>query len=367
MDDLAPASSVLTLRTSGLAYEGWKAVEVTRRMDQCAGSYTLDVSDVWPGQDYTRRIDPGAECEVLLGGERVITGYVDSVALEIDAGQHRVRVAGRDRTGDLVDCSAVRKTGQWRGLRIEQIAAELCEPFGVVVRAEVDTGKPLPSFALQEGETVFEAIERAARIRGLLLMSDGQGALLITRAGLARVATRLVLGQNVLRARSMLDMRDRYSSYTCKGQAPGNDQHNGKTVSQIAARAEDAGVQRYRPLVLTNDAPDLAASLRERVRWEANVRAARSAEIEITVQGWRHDAGLWQPNTLVPVVVPALRMDAELLITSVANILDEQGSTTTLLLTRPDAYSVADVGTAPKPGAEVPWWYTPKVASGAAR
>ena len=38
---------------------------------------------------------------------------------------------------------------------------------------------------------VFEAIERAARMRGLLLMSDGKGVLVLTRAGVARISTPL--------------------------------------------------------------------------------------------------------------------------------------------------------------------------------
>ncbi|GCL64309.1 phage baseplate assembly protein [Pseudaquabacterium pictum] len=331
--------SQIDLLAGGRSHAGWQSVQVRLGMDQCAGGFRLMVSERWIGQDLDWAIPAGERCELLIGGETVITGWVDETRLSMDAGSHQVELSGRDATGDLVDCSAVRKAGQWRGLRIEQIATELAAPFGVAVRADVDTGKPLPSFALQEGETAFEAIERAARIRALLLVSDGRGGLLITRAGTQRVPTPLVLGENILQARVGLDMRDRFSSYIVKGQAPGNDFFSGPSASQIKALASDTGVKRYRPLIITNDAPDLAATLTQRAEWEANVRAARSLDVELTVQGWRHAGGLWRPNTLVSVIATALRLDADLLVTNVLYSLDDQGTTTALRLTRPDAYT----------------------------
>lgn len=334
------ANAQVDLLAGGRSYAGWQAVQVTLSMEQCAGGFAVAVSERWAGQGTDWAIPAGEACAVMIDGRTVITGYVDQVRMSQDASRHTVELAGRDKTGDLVDCSAVRQAGQWRGLRIEQIAAELAEPFGVQVRADVDTGKPLASFALQEGETVFEAIERAARIRALLLVSDGQGGLLLTRAGVQRVGTRLVMGGNILSARVGLDMRDRYSSYTLKGQAPGNDLFNGKSAAQIKAAASDPGVGRHRPLVITNDAPDVGATLTQRAQWEASVRAARSYDIEIAVQGWHHQDGLWRPNTTVAVVAPSLRLDTDLLITRVVFTLDERGSTTTLALTHAAAYSL---------------------------
>lgn len=333
------AGGQVDLLASGRSHAGWQAVQVRLGMDQCAGMFNLQVSERWTGQDVDHAIAAGERCELQLDGETVITGWVDESRLSMDASSHAVELTGRDATGDLVDCSAVRKAGQWRGLRIEQIAAELAAPFGVAVRADVDTGRPLASFALQEGETVFEAIERAARIRALLLVSDGRGGLVITRAGVQRVATPLVLGENILQARVGIDLRDRFSSYTLKGQAPGSDFFSGASASQVRAAATDPGMRRHRPMIITNDAPDVAATLQQRALWEANVRAARSHDIEVLLQGWRHAAGIWRPNALVPVVAAVLRLEADLLITHVTFSLDDRGSTTTLRLTRADAFN----------------------------
>lgn len=331
------------LVTGGRSFEGWKAMRIARSMDAMCGGFELEVSEIWPGSSVSRHIQPGEACAVQLGGERVITGYVDEVEVDEDAQRHTVRVSGRDKTADLVDCSAIHKGGQWRGRTIAQIAADLCAPFGIQVTVAADVGKALPSFALQEGETVFCALERLARIRALLLVADGQGNLVMTRAGTRRVTTALVRGQNVLAARGLLSMRDRFSTYIAKGQAAGTDFFNGTAASQVTATASDALVPRYRPMVLLGESQDVAASLKQRVQWEANVRAARSTDIEVTVQGWEHAEGLWQPNTLARLIHPALRIDADLLITSVTFELSESGSLTQLAMTRADAYTVLPI------------------------
>lgn len=352
-----PRSDELTLLVGSQEYRGWKSVRVVRSIEHCAGGFDLALSQLWPGQDSRRVIRANEPCEVLLGDKTVITGFIDGIEVSVEKDAHAVHVVGRDNTGDLVDCSAVRKPGQWKGQKIERIAQDLCEPFKIRVRAEVDTGKPLNSFALQEGETVFEAIERAARIRALLLVPDGRGALVITRAGLRRAPTSLVLGVNVLSARGKLDMRDRFSEYIAKGQGPGSDNFSGAQVSQIRAVAKDGAVNRYRPMLFTNDCPDLAVALKDRVQWESNVRAARSTEIECQVQGWSHEQGLWEPNTLVQVAIEPLQLlGFELLISSVEYSMDDGGTTATLTMTRPDAYTQLPI----KEQKADPYWSMPK-------
>lgn len=334
----------LELLAGGRSHAGWESIRVTRSMEHGAGSFSLAVSERWPGLDAPRQVRPGERCEVRVAGETVITGYVYEVEASIDSSSHTVSVAGRDAVADLIDCSAVRKAGKWRGLRIEQIAAELAAPFGVRVRADVDTGKALTSFAIQEGETVFDAITRAARIRALLVVSDSTGGLLITRAASARVGTTLELGVNLLKCSVKSDWKDRYRDYLLKGQAPGSDYFNGAAAAQIAARAADGGMTRYRPLLITADAPDIAATLQQRAQWEANSRAARSLTVTAVVQGWRHAEGLWAPNMLATVVANELHLAAELMITAAEfGLSGTEGSTTTLTLTRADAYTLLPI------------------------
>lgn len=363
MPDLARGDHKLHLVVGGRAWYGWKAARIQRGIEHCAGGFELELSELWHEDSRPPAARAGDRCELMIGTDPVITGWVDGAEVTLDAGTHSSRVSGRDATGDLVDCSAIRGSGQWRGLRIEQIAAQIAEPFGVRVTTDVDTGKPLTTFALQEGETAFEAIERAARLRALLLVSDGVGGLLITRASDTRIGTELVMGENILAITVRSDWRDRYAVYFAKGQAPGSDFFNGPAASQMKAQAADPDVARHRPLVITDPCPDVAASLVERVKWEAKVRAARSFEAEVMVQGWRHADGLWQPNTRVMVRAPGVRIETELLISRVEFSLDERGTRTVLGMTRPDAFSLLPLRQADAGDAGRAFWALPKAAA----
>jgi len=113
----------------------------------------------WDGQE-ALPINDGDACEVRMGDDVVLTGYVDEAVDTLDDESHELQVTGRDKTGDLVDCSAIHSPDQWSGLTLQAIAAILCKPFDIPVKAETDTGAPFPTVKLQPGETVFAVIER---------------------------------------------------------------------------------------------------------------------------------------------------------------------------------------------------------------
>lgn len=322
-----------SLIVNGHAYGGWKSVRVTRGIEQMAGAFELEVTDRWPADGKLRDwpIRAGDACRVELDGRPAINGYVDAVEVGLDEGSHSVRVSGRDRTADLVDCSAVH-AGQWSGRRLSAIARELARPFGIEVVVAADGA--LPSFALQEGETVFEALERAARQVGVLPTSDPEGRLLLTRAGTDRVPVELAQG-NILRANGTFRVNERFSQITVKGQGRGEGEGQAKT------QATDSEIVRYRPLVvIAEEQQGAQAGLQRRAEWERSVRAGRGSRAEVTVQGWSHPGGLWLPNHRVRVDAPVIRTQAELLIVACTYVLDGNGSRTELSLADPRAFDL---------------------------
>ncbi|WP_426812579.1 phage baseplate assembly protein [Klebsiella sp. WOUb02] len=68
---------------------------------------------------------PGQSCTVSIGSDRVMTGYIDDFIPSYDAENVSLRVMGRDKTGELVDGFVVDKSGQWKGLKLEQLAATI--------------------------------------------------------------------------------------------------------------------------------------------------------------------------------------------------------------------------------------------------
>ena len=352
--------SDVTLTVDGLIYGGWKSVSVRRSIETISGTFSLSVSERWPGQQALKAILPGQKCLVTLDGETVITGYVDDVAPAYSATSHEVSIDGRDVTSDLVDCSAIHSPGEWQGLRLEAIVTILAKPFGITVTAVTDTGEPFRSFGIEPGETAFEAIERACRMRAVLATSDGRGGLNIIRANktngnTSRASVALKRGENILEASGRLSHRDRYSQYIVKGQQPsGADQIPPEQLAQIRGEATDPGTRRYRPLQIIAEQSVDGASAQDRAIWEANVRAARARRISVVVQGWRErpDGGLWSPNRLVRLSDDWLAIDQDMLIVGVTFSKGDRGSRTELSLMPPGAF---ELKAEPEPEEDAGW------------
>lgn len=338
-------SDDLALYVNGRVYRGWTDIGVTRAMDAIAGAFAISLTERWAGdgrisaQEEPWPILNGDRCRIELGGEAVIDGYVDQFRPAFGANDHTIEIQGRDKTGDLVDCSAFHKPDQWKNLNLLQIAKILCAPFGVSVRAEVDVGAAFPTIKLQQGETVFAALDRLARFRKLLLAPDVAGGVVITRAGTSRAAVALIQGVNILEASGVLDTSQRFSNYIIKGQSTKSTTEDGVAESHQEATIGDSAITRYRPLVVMAES---GANPTDRAIWEANVRLGRSATAKITVQGWRQTPGgkLWAPNQLVAVKASWLRMAGDMLIRQVTYRRSEtEGTLADLDLVSPQAFS----------------------------
>ncbi|EGJ49055.1 phage baseplate assembly protein [Desulfocurvibacter africanus] len=339
------------LLVDGTLYGGWQSIRIRRGLEQVAGSFELSITERWAGQDTPRPIRPGAACRVLIDGVAVITGFVDDVAIRYDSKDHTVEVSGRDATGDLVDCSA--PSTQWKGRTLTDVARSLCAPFKIGVRADIDVGGPFKTLKSSEGDTVFEVLEAAARVRAALLVSDGLGNLVVTRASSKRVSTALELGVNVLSGDGSFSHKDRYSEIAIKGQSAGAEGWSGEAAAQPKAVAKDSRIKRHRPLTIIAEEQIDSAAAKVRAEWERNVRFGRSQRLVYTVDGWRHRDGLWTPNMLVPVRDAFLGITADRLLTGVALILDGEGLRSELTLVPPEAFERVEL---PEPGAGTEAW-----------
>ncbi|WHQ26738.1 phage baseplate assembly protein [Edwardsiella anguillarum] len=340
-------ASNVELFIDGVIFTGWISVRVTRSIERLAGDFELDI--MMPGQPAPHSLRTGQPLKLTINGQTVITGYLDVVKQKITEDSLTVSVQGRDKTGDLVDCSAIYAGGQWRNRTLAQIAEDLCRPFGIkVIWALNDTtaAKPFTSFTLELSETVSDALTRAARHRGVLVTSNADGDLVFTQAGNIQTDT-LTLGENLLACDYSDDWRNRYSEYQIKGHSGGGGKSgDAKTAALIAApkgKADDHVITRYRPRVILADHKIDAASARQRALREERRALARSISFTAQLRGWFRDNGkLWEPNLLTRVSAARVGVDVQaLLISRVEFALDiRSGETTTLTLAPRDAFIV---------------------------
>lgn len=336
----------ITLRIDGVDWTYWTSVQVTRQMDAIAGTFSLALADKWIGGAQALPIAAGMACQILIGGEQVIDGYIDQVRPSFSATAHGISVTGRDRSADLVDCAAIHSPGQWLNCTVLQLAQALASPFGVNVTAEGDVGAPIASFKLEEGETAFEALDRALRQRELMACPDGKGGIVLLKAGAGTASGSLRQGENILSAEGQFDMADRFSDYIVKGQKPGTDKVWGKDACAVRGQYRDQAVQRYRPMLIRAEQSGDSSNAHQRAAWECSVRAARAVTVTATVQGFRQQGvgreqsgPLWQLNQMADVDLPYLRISQRLLVAGVEFRRDAtSGSTTRLTLRDPAAF-----------------------------
>ncbi|EHK6258464.1 TPA: phage tail protein [Escherichia coli] len=337
------------LTVDGKLWEGWTEMSISRSLKAIAGEFDLSVTTRWSAAA-PRVIREGQPCTVRLGADTVLTGYIDDFIPSYDADNVEIRVMGRDKTGDLVDCSVVHSSGKWKGVRLEQVAADVCRPFGITVITETPTGEAFASVVLEQGETGFELLDRLAKQRGVLLTSDGAGNLIITRASSVRAGVSLVLGKNILAARGRFSWRERNSQYIIKGTtSAGGKLWDSQPASMVGGRqyiTEDPEINRYRPRILVNEDSLTVGGASIRGEWYKARMLGESRTTEITVAGWREqgDSGpLWQTNRLVDIDDSIQNLKTTWLISGVTWTDGAQGRMTVLALVPPESLDMPEM------------------------
>lgn len=330
------------VRCNGSQYESWKGVNIKRSIDQISAGFHLDFKDSWTGEGKRFGLNPQDEVSISIAGQKIITGYIDSLDGGLkDASVYSVE--GRDKSGDLVDCSCPTSPAQYKGLSLLQIANTLGGKVGVSFRLGINlpasVSEIFPVFTPNPGEMLFECIERAARLRGVLLVPDGTGDVVISTKGSYLNPTPLVEGDNIKAISYKIDYSKRFSDYTVRGQHHDAEGFNGTSTSVIG-RAKDAGLRRYRPLVIHGETKITQSLATARAQWEASVRAARSLVLTVTLYEWIDRAGRpWELNQLVSLRTPRMEISGTYLISGTEfSLVEGEGSTTTLTLMRPDAF-----------------------------
>lgn len=203
----------LLLTAGGRQISGWTEVRVTRGVERCPSDFEIAMTELYPGAPLDVTVRPGDECQVALGADLVLTGYVDRFVPSLGPSDHMIRITGRGKCQDLVDCAAEWPNGQISGASALGIAQKLAQPYGIAVNSSAPVGGAIPQFNLMIGESAFEVIERVGRYRGLLAYDQPDGSLILAQVGATQAASGFTEGENVQEATLTWSMDQRFSDY----------------------------------------------------------------------------------------------------------------------------------------------------------
>ena len=351
------------LSVNGQKYGGWQSVRVTRGIERIPGDFVLSTTDRYPGEPLKLDIAPGQACMVQFDTQIVLTGWIDRVMPAINGADHSVTIVGRGRCCDLVDCCAFADNRQFLNRSVLDIATAVCKPFQISVfqrdpgipAAPNETltadGQVIPQININLQTTAWEIIESIARYASLLPYETETGDLLLAKVGTREAASGFAQGVNVQQASGLASIDQRYSDIWALALAvdstlqiaPGGAATAGTSDANKIAVVKDAGVPRYRPLVLVSEQGWGAWSITERrASWEAARRYGRSQAVTLVTDSWADANGaVWAPNTLAPVDIPACHIGGvKWLISEVTFLADaRRGRTAEITLMPPAAFT----------------------------
>jgi prophage tail gpP-like protein len=346
-------SDEIVLEVKGKKYGGWTEVTVKKSMFNITGAFGFRSTDIYPGDAGKWDIVLGDVCEVKINDQTLITGYIEDIPITYSNNRHSIQMGGRDKTGDLVDCSFIEDAAEWKSQTVASIIGALCAPFGIDVvvdesaavqaNAQVSSER-VDSFVANQGMSIFEIIVPILKDKAILPVSYGDGKLTLTRAGITEAKDNLEFGTNIKAGSINQSNRDRFATYIVKGQSKGDDF---KTDTSIYVHPSgihtDEVITRYRPLIILPDEPLLSGDCLKRAKWEASIRAGKSRQINYEVQGWTQSNGeIWPLNALVRVKDSFLGIDGTLLIAAISFTVGDSGTTTNLTLVDPQTFELLE-------------------------
>lgn len=340
----------LTITCGDVTITGWTDIRVTRGIERLPSDFNVGMTELYPDELQRLSIEPGAPCEVRLGDDPVVTGYVDHFVPSISAAQHSIRISGRSKCADLIDCAAEWPGGQISNATVLGIAQRLASVYGpsingaaegIGVSTDVAELPILPQINLMLGESAFEIIDRMARFSAVLAYDLADGSLFLTRAGEKQAASGFTEGVNVQRAYIDFASDLIYSDYDAYIQSIDTFTDLGLEGNRIHT-AKDINCKRHRRMVIISEGGGMGNEIAmARAQWESARRNGRSRIVRLTADSWRDASGaLWEPNTLVPVSLPRLKFSSgSMLITEVTFLKNAySGTTAGLTLMDPSAF-----------------------------
>lgn len=298
----------VALRVGGRDFTDWESVTLDTRLDLPADTFDLGSPRLPGGID----IPANAPCEILEGGEIFLTGQVEKIGWAW-ATRNRT-LAGRSKVGRVVSSSAT--PGTYPNMTLLQLAEALCAPFGLVVTSDDDDGIVLPTVTVEPGDTVQQVLEREARPRAWLWVSEPTGLLVMTRAGL-RTAVDVLEPPDVEDMTLDVDTSERFAEIVVRGESVWDDANWGADA-QAEASVGDPTVGGAQRLILTSEVPGNGDDARDRALWEHATRLAKSVSLKVTVPGWRQSNGeRWAAGLLARARNGWMGLDLQMIVAGV--------------------------------------------------
>ena len=357
--------SDILLEVNGLRYQGFTDVSVVKSIENLSGQFTFSttVKDGFAttsengitfasGNLGTLQNDLKVQDEVkiYIDDTLIITGFIEDLTIAYSADSHSITVAGRDKTGDLIDSSIIQKSYSQRNFvkLIEMVLKDnghtsISVINDVPLLSSLEAGETIKT---EKGDSIATFLDRYAKKLQVLLITNEDGDIVITREG-ADLAIGALLSEmrgvnnNILSANININTSERFRYIEVYSQS-GNDDFTANSVNQNAI-AIDSIIRDTRRKRVTMATASKTLSLNNLAKWSVNVRKAKGSRYNCRVQDFytaRNKGFVWLPNTLVQIKDDRCQVEGQFLIQGVSYSKSLQGTFTELSVVEKGAFTV---------------------------
>lgn len=376
---------MIELEVDNKTFSGFISGYVSIRLDALSNTFSFSTTSQ-EGAPLPFR--GGEACKVRVEGKLVLTGFIEVVSVDYSDTSHTITISGRDKTGDLLDSTIDQFSDEEINLTTKTVGLPLLPEIPGIsrVRTISDVRAPITLvqviqlvlnqlkleilviqavfglkpfqkaeeiFSIRPGENAFRFLEKLAKKRNVLLSSDEEGNIVITKSSgdFVNATLQNIVGSttnNIKVGSVSYDTTGRFNFYESLSSLNpvalnfAGSPDLAALVNQSGGAFDDE-IRISRQLVFAADAAYSSGQNIERAEWEANIRKTRGRVYSVDVRGYTNKTGaLWKANTVVDVKDDFAGINDQMLINQVDYKLDlGGGSITTLGLVDKDAYTLS--------------------------
>jgi prophage tail gpP-like protein len=343
-----PASEIAVLAVNGMLFRDWESVSVRWTLNEFPHyQFRFTCSEDVPlaGSAKGLQIAPGMSCQVSLGGNLAISGYVTTRQVFYDANRHYVEIQGGTQTLNMATNSTVVPGQEFKDKSVAQITQQIVQQSGNSLKV---TGGSLPQnilrrFGIPWGESNLDSLSRLHRSFGSLFTSDPQGSFVVSMGPTGGGAA-VIEGVNILEGREIWYNQSYATSAPIATQQTGHKATGwGAAVSSVPFVEQMfnlQGINWKAQQAVISELPGVKGVIPQgRGENESILQEADYITVFATVYGWspgqdkgQGGGGLWPPpRSNVYVKSPMLIMDRTLQVKTVTFLQDNQVGTRTIL------------------------------------
>lgn len=314
------ASDTVELYVNKMKIEHFLSYQITADMYEPADAFSLELAN--PETD----INPGHLCELLINGQKELTGLIDKVTRTVNKRMGvSLSVEGRDLMGLLIDSYIEPPFFNIQNMKLQTLAERLLANVPFIQRKSIryqdnvvgNKGKKGTANSgyisaldsqqkigqIEAGMTIFEVLKNYSLSRGLLFYCEPDGTLVFGRPlvkGSPEYKLQIITsgtGNNVIESEVMQDISKRYGKVIVIGQQQGADsiaEAADISTSNASSPVTDASFPFHKVYVEKDNNDDVSPAMRARLLMEKQRR--EGTQLLYTVGRHSQNNQNWQIN-----------------------------------------------------------------------